>query len=218
MGAITRSIANNITTSGVFTSSAITNNSVTGITVLANAPADGITFISSQTASSSASLSFTSGLDSTYKAYKFVFVNIRPATDVAQFSFNLSTDAGSNYNVTKTTSAFRHYHSEDDLETSLGYFADMDLAQSTAFQPITYYSGNQASGNNSGSLLLFNPSSTTYVKHFISDMAERSRDGALIQNYKIAGYGNTTSACNAIQFKFHSGNIAAGKIYLYGIK
>ena len=90
MGAITRSIANNITTSGVFTSSAIANSSVTGITTLANAPADGITFISSQTASNSASLSFTSGLTSTYKAYKFVFSNIHPRTDDVSFSFNLS--------------------------------------------------------------------------------------------------------------------------------
>ena len=86
MGAIARSAANNITTSGVFTSSAIANSSVTGITVLANA-SDVITFISSQTASNSASISFTSGLDSTYKAYKFVFVNINPQTDAQFFQF-----------------------------------------------------------------------------------------------------------------------------------
>ena len=106
MGAIARNIANKITTSGVFTSGAITNSSVTGITVLANA-SDGITLISSQTASASASLSFTTGIDSTYKAYKFVFVNIHPATNDTGLQFNLSTDGGSNYNVTKTTTNFR---------------------------------------------------------------------------------------------------------------
>jgi hypothetical protein len=102
MGAIARNIANNITTSGVFTPDALDSGSVTGITALANA-SDGITLISSQTASASASISFTTGIDATYKAYKFVFVNMHPATANINFQFNGSTDGGSNYNVTKTT-------------------------------------------------------------------------------------------------------------------
>jgi hypothetical protein len=217
MGAITRSIANNITTSGVFTSSAITNNSVTGITVLANAPADGITLISSQTASASASISFTTGLDSTYKAYKFVFVNIHPANDDIDFRFNLSSDGGSNYNVTKTTTVFEARHTEADA-TSFGYNANADLAQiTTGYQPIGFDAGNANDENTSGSLILFNPSSTIYVKHFIINMNCSENDEST-RNLYIAGYANTTSAVNAIRFVFNSGNIDAGTIYLYGIK
>lgn len=219
MGAITRSIANNITTGGVFTSSAITNNSVTNITSIPNEPADGITFISSQTASNSASLSFTSGLTSTYKAYKFVFVNIRPATDAVNFQFNLSTDSGSNYNVTKTTTVFNPIHFEDDTVASLDYSTSTDLAQSTAYQRLVGDSqlGNGADESLSGSLQLFNPSSTTYVKHFIADVNYYEYRNASYRIF-VAGYGNTTSAVNAINFQMSSGNISAGTIYLYGIK
>ena len=215
MGAIARNIANKITTSGVFTSGAITNSSVTGITVLANA-SDGITFISSQTASNSASISFTSGLDSTYKAYKFVFSSIHPRTDTAIFQFNLSTDSGSNYNVTKTTTLFRAYHAESDSGAFLSYDASQDLAQSTAFQNVAESVGSGADESVSGIFLLFNPSSTTYVKHFISRVSNYQSDN-LAMDYNMQGYGNTTSAVNAIQFKMSSGNID-GTIYLYGIK
>jgi hypothetical protein len=216
MGAIARNIANKITTSGVFTSGAITNSSVTGITVLANA-SDGITFISSQTASNSASISFTSGLTSTYKAYKFVFVNCHPQTDSVAIQFNGSTDSGSNYNVTKTTTFFAGYHDEADTTAGIYYDSDSDLAQSTAFQNLTSVIGNDNDQAISGSLTLFNPSSTTYVKHFISriSLADASN---LIRDDNVAGYFNTTSAINAIRFKMSSGNIDAGTIYLYGIK
>jgi len=216
MGAIARNIANNITTSGVFTSSAIANSSVTGITVLANA-SDGITFISSQTASNSASIIFTSGLTSTYKAYKFVLVNIRPATDSVNFSFNLSTDSGSNYNVTKTSSDFFAGHNEGDTNTYLDYDTNMDLAQSTGEQKISDASGNDADQNLNGTITLFNPSSTTYVKHFISCVNNMQYHDYSRCEF-TAGYGNTTSAINAIRFQFSSGNIANGTIYLYGIK
>jgi hypothetical protein len=219
MGAIARSAANNITTSGVFTSSAIANTSVTGITVLANA-SDGITFISSQTASNSASISFTSGLTSTYKAYKFVFVNCHPATSNANFTFNMSTDAGSNYNVTKTTTFFEAYHFENDSETGLTYQSTLDLAQSTDFQSLSENGvSNEADASLNGSLLLFNPSSTTYVKHFIATTNnQKDASGGLATNLYIAGYGNTTSAVNAVRFQMSSGNLDDGKIYLYGIK
>jgi hypothetical protein len=115
MGAITRSVANNITTSGVILPAGINDASVASITGLAQVSAgDGITLISSQTASSSASLSFTTGIDSTYRTYLFKFINIHPATDAVNFQFNLSTDGGSSYNVTKTTTFFTAYHKEDD--------------------------------------------------------------------------------------------------------
>ena len=216
MGAIARNIANNITTSGVFTSSAITNSSVTGITSLPNV-SDGITFISSQTASSSASLSFTSGLNSTYKAYKFVFSNIHIATDGAEFTFNGSTDSGSNYNVTKTTTYFLAEHDEAGTGGSLSYQTARDLAQSTGFQDLGVDLGNDNDHASNGSLIIFNPSSTTYVKHFICTLQQSHQNDLSLVGY-IAGYFNTTSAINAIQFKMNSGNIDAGTIYLYGIK
>ena len=215
MVAIARNIANKITTSGVFTSGAIANSSVTGITTLANA-SDGITFISSQTASNSASLSFTSGLTSTYKAYKFVFSSIHSRTDAVIFEFNLSTDSGSNYNVTKTSTFFWSRHTEADDYTVLAYVGERDLAQSTAYQSLAWTMGSQADESSSGTLTLFNPSSTTYVKHFISTM-NLVADNEVSHNAYIAGYGNTTSAVNAINFKMSSGNMD-GTIYMYGIK
>jgi hypothetical protein len=214
MGAIARAAANNITTSGVFTSGAITNASVTGITVLANA-SDGITFISSQTASNSASISFTSGLTSTYKAYKFVFSNIHSRGSNFRFQFNFSTDAGSNYNVTKTSTWFKAYHDEADTDTGLVYDTGEDLAQSTAFQVIAANLYSAADESVAGSLMLFNPSSTTYVKHFVSNISGMAN--TYVNNWFCAGYGNTTSAINAIQFKMNSGNFD-GTIALYGIK
>ena len=216
MGAIARAAANNITTSGVFTSTAIANSSVTGITALANA-SDGITLISSQTASNSASISFTSGLDSTYKAYKFVFVNMHPATANINFQFNGSTDGGSNYNVTKTTTMFHARHYEDGSSSDLVYRDGNDLAQSTAFQDLTIGTNTNNDDNTCGVLTLFNPSSTTYVKHFIATTNSASSNPFSYNAY-VAGYFNTTSAVNAIQFKHSSGNTDEGKIYLYGIK
>jgi hypothetical protein len=215
MGAIARNIANNITTSGVFTSGAITNSSVTGITVLANA-SDGITLISSQTASNSASISFTTGIDSTYKAYKFVCTSIHPRTDNVDFTFNLSTDSGSNYNVTKTSTFFHSYHNEADTDTGLAYKAGSDLTQGTGFQHFSTNVGSDADESTSGVLMLFNPSSTTYVKHFIGTTSGTTALPENFNNYS-AGYGNTTSAVNAVRFQMSSGNFD-GTIYLYGIK
>ena len=214
MSAIARNAANNITTSGVFTADAITNASVTGITVLAGV-SDGITLISSQTASNSASISFTTGLTSTYKAYKFVFSNINPATDSVEFTFNMSTDSGSNYNVTKTSTHIYALHDEADTDTAVTYDINLDLAQSTSFQPITRTQGNGADESCAGSLTLFNPSSTTYVKHFISN-TNRYGDGDYSTNVFMAGYGNTTSAVNAVRFQMSSGNFD-GTILMYGI-
>jgi hypothetical protein len=172
--------------------------------------------ISSQTANDSASISFTTGIDSTYKEYQFYFINIRPATDGANFQFNLSTDSGSNYNVTKTTTFFRAYHLEDDSTTGLNYSTDDDLAQSTGYQNIRPDADNDADSNSAGTLQLFNPSSTTYVKHFIADMQGVANNGNSSRVF-IGGYGNTTSAINAIKFQFSSGNIADGTIAMFGV-
>jgi hypothetical protein len=216
MGAITRSIANNITTGGVFTSSAITNNSVTGITVLPNAE-DGITLISSQTASSSASISFTSGLTSTYKAYKFVFSNIHSQNDNVNFRVNFR-DGGSLYDAIKTTTFFIARHEEDDSAAFLAYETGFDLAQSTGVQTIT--GGTMGSDNDqqySGCMYLFNPSSTTYVKHFIIQ-GNNTHAANISQQMFVAGYCNVTAAIDGVQFDMDSGNIDAGTIYMYGIK
>ena len=169
MGAIARSIANNITTGGVFTSSALNSSSVTGITVLANA-SDGITLISSQTASNSASLSFTTGISSTYNVYKFVFVSIRPETDNVTFHWNASTDGGSNYNVAKTNDGFKAFHDEADTTTGLDVNSTGDaLNNSTSYASLHQLNdlGNGADETVSGSLILFNPSGTSLRKHYL---------------------------------------------------
>jgi hypothetical protein len=145
-----------------------------------------------------------------------VFANIHPASDDISFQFNMSTDGGSNYNVTKTSTHFYSYHYENDSATGLTYYAGGDLAQGTGNQIITGGTGADADQNISGSLILFNPSSTTYVKHWICNVSSIEADDRN-NNHYIAGYGNTTSAINAIRFQMSSGNIDAGTIYLYAI-
>jgi hypothetical protein len=196
----------------------LSNNGVKNITSVGNVGTGDLVFISKQTASSSASISFTSGIDSTYDSYVFKFINMHPATNSVEFSFNMSTDNGSNYNVTKTTTHFRAFHSENDADTALAYDAGVDLAQSTSFQPLGFYIGNNNDDNLNGTLQIFNPSSNTFVKHFISTTSfNHIPADAREMNSYIAGYGNTTSAINAIQFKMSSGNIDAGDILLYGV-
>jgi len=180
-------------------------------------------FIKKLTASGSATLSFVDGasdvvLDDTYKEYLFTFKNIHPATDDKKFEFNMSVDTGSNYNVTKTTTWFQAYHAEDDAGAALAYNTSLDLAQGTGFQAISGNVGIVNDSNVGGTLHLFNPSSTTFAKHFIaSAVTNTSGTPSYVQNAYIAGYGNTTSAVDAIQFKMDSGNIDAGDICLYGI-
>ena len=183
-------------------------------------------FIKKLTASSSATLSFVDGsdgvvLDDTYKEYVFTFNNIHPATDQADLQFNMSADSGSNYNVTKTTTAFRAFHNEAGNDTNLSYHTGEDLAQGTGFQSIAYETDNANDSGISGSLHLFNPSSTTFVKHFLAQTSSCLDGGATYGIYNLnfftAGYGNTTSAVDAIRFQMSSGNIDAGDICLYGI-
>jgi hypothetical protein len=195
-----------------------------GTTILDNGAFDvslgGLVLLSEQTASGSASISFTSGIDSTYDIYKFEFINIHPAS-AQEFRFNLSTDGGSNYNVIKTTTAFVAFHYENDSSALLSYASSADLAQSTANQTIAGQISTANSKNASGSLYLFNPSSTTFVKHFISNSNAGATDGGgdlRSLEYFVAGYGNTTSAINAIRFLMASGNIDDGIIKMYGIK
>jgi hypothetical protein len=217
MGSITRGLSNNITTGGVILPAGITNASVSAVTSFANASGGTLTLLSTQTASASATISFTTGLDSTYDEYQFHFINIHPQNDGVEFTFNGSTDSGSNYNVTKTTTYFLAYHLESGSSTLLGYDTSRDLAQSTGFQDLGVDIGSDNDHNSGGILTLFNPSSTTYVKHFICQIQQSHEADLSLVGY-VAGYFNTTSAINAIQFKMNSGNIDDGIIKLYGVK
>ena len=198
------------------------NNSISDVTELAGVPAGAMTHIKTLTASSSATLSFVDGssdvvLDDTYPVYLFKFIDIHPATDQVEFQFNMSIDSGSNYNVTKTTTFFRALHDESDANARLEYRTGQDLAQGTGFQTFNIRLGN---GNDEcfvGDLFLYSPSSSTFVKHFMS-VSNDYGDNNQSDVHFLAGYGNTTSAVDAVQFKMSSGNIDSGTIKLYGIK
>jgi len=177
------------------------------------------TLIKTLTASSSGTLDFVDGtsdvvLDSTYKEYLFIFNNIHPATNDVSLSVNFR-DGGSAYDATKTTTSFRAYHDEGDSATGLGY-VDADLAQSTAVQDISFNLGSDADQCCAGYLHLFNPSSTTFVKHFIIH-TNTTHASDYTNEWHIAGYCNVTAAIDGVQFKMSSGNIDAGTIQLIGI-
>ena len=190
------------------------NNSISDITSV-NLPQGKMTLISEQTASGSASISFTSGIDSTYPIYKFEFINIHPATDGAEFQVNFR-DGSTAYDAVKTTTYFQIYHGEGDASAGIAYEASYDLAQSTSSQRIFDNVGNDNDQGSVGTLHLFNPSSTTFVKHFIfrGNTAENA-DYSIESN--VAGYCNTTTAIDGVQFSYSSGNIDSGTIKLYGI-
>jgi len=181
-----------------------------------------MTLISEQTASASASISFTSGIDSTYRTYYFKFINMHPSIDARIFSFQGSTNGGTSYGVTTTSTYFEAYHKEDDSSSGLAYNGSYDLAQSTNEISLSHsIDGTNADSSCSGELWLFNPSSTTYVKHFMGRVA-RLGDNDLQGDNLSAGYFNTTSAIDAIRFGFSasgslSGNIDDGTIQMYGI-
>ena len=193
------------------------NNSLSAITTKPSGLSGGaLNLISTQTASSSSTISFTSGIDDTYDSYVFKFIDIHGATNSKEITFQGSTNSGSSYGVTITSSAFVAYHNEAGNSAVLEYGSNSDLAQSTNFQMI---SGNAGNGNDesiSGELKIFNPSSTTFVKHFIArSNCYNANDYS--QDFYAGGYFNTTSAINAFQFKMLSGNIDSGVIKLYGV-
>ena len=173
------------------------------------------------TASSSATLSFTSSINNTYNIYKFRFIEIHPSHDSnVDFGFQCSTNTGSSYGVTLTSTFFDAYHYENDASAAVRYLTSRDIAQGTGFQPLSVNTAvADADQHVSGELFLFDPSSTTFVKHFTSTTQTASDGGSddFSDNAYIAGYFNTTSAIDAIQFKFPSGNIDSGTIEMYGI-
>ena len=197
----------------------LNNRAVRSVTAFGSLTSGSITFIKKLTASSSSTLSFVDGssdvvLDNTYKEYLFTFKNIHAASN-SSLGFKASTDGGSNYGIATTTSAFMAEQGESD-DTFLGYRTSEDAAQSTGLIRIgeSYGTDNDQSG--SGYMYLFNPSSTTFVKHFIAQN-HSSHPSDYADNAFKGGYVNTTSAVDAIQFSMTSGNIDAGDICLYGI-
>ena len=180
-----------------------------------------LVFISRSTASSSSSVSITSGIDSTYKEYIFIFNNIHPATNLQGFLFNGSIDSGSNYNVTKTTTLFRNRHKESGSDGEQTYDASRDMAQGTGGTYLNALLSNDADGSLSGYLHLFDPSNTTFVKHFIAVTNEMNLYGdSSVGTHQVytAGYFNTTSAIDAVNFAMESGDIDSGTIDMYGVK
>ena len=201
------------------------NRSIRNISAIPGA-ATSLTHIKTLTASSSSTLSFVDGssdvvLDSTYPIYLFKFINCHPSA-VSQFSFQGNAAGGSGYNETITSSVFQSFHREDDSSTSLNYRTGDDQGQGTSFQVLTNNVGDDADQSFAGTLHLFNPSSTTFVKHFTSRIQVYRSTGSSAEASSVeaftAGYFNTTSAIDEIQFKMSSGNIDAGTIKLYGLK
>ncbi len=179
-----------------------------------------MTLIKKLTASSSATLSFVNGssnvvLDSTYKEYLFLYHSVHPATDSAAFTVGFR-DGSTDYDATKTTTTFRAYHQENGSASSVGYHTGADIAQGTGFQTINFEVDNDNDSCCSGYLHLFNPSSTTFVKHFMA-RGNTVQNDTITRADHVAGYCNVTAAIDAVQFKFSSGNIDAGTVSLYGI-
>ena len=197
------------------------NNSISAVTSAASVPTGAMTLIKTLTASSSSTLSFVHGssdvvLDSTYPIYVFKFINMHPASSGVDFSVGFR-DGGSAYDATKTTTSFYAYHRESGTPSALTYSTGTDLAQSTAFEQLGADTGNDNDQCHSGEMYLFNPSSTTFVKHFIS-VGNSTHADDYMQNHYHAGYCNVTAAIDAVQFKFSSGNTDSGTIKMYGIK
>jgi hypothetical protein len=199
------------------------NNSISDVTALAGVPSGAMTLIKEQTASSSATISFVDGtsdvvLDSTYPIYLFKWISCHPETNNVKFQFQANASGGSGYNETITSTAFNATADEANSDAGLNYQAGRDQAQGTSYQDLTAFNGNQNGSATSGELWLFNPSSTTYVKHFISRSQQMNPEAPFSTDDYRGGYFNTTSAIDEIQFKMSSGDIDAGTIKLYGIK
>tara|TARA_R100001463_G_scaffold2105_2_gene9008 strand:+ start:2261 stop:2878 length:618 start_codon:yes stop_codon:yes gene_type:complete len=199
----------------------LNDRAVRSVSAFGSVSGGSMIFIKKLTASSSSTLTFLNGssdvvFDSTYKEYLFTFKNLHPSAN-AYTLFQGTTD-GSNYNTTITSTTFASYHDEGDSFTAFEYRAPADQAQGTAFQNLNYADsvGTDNDMNMSGSLTIFNPSSTTFVKNFVATCNSSSVEPMTTQTF-LAGYFNTTSAITGIQFKQNTGNIDAGDICLYGI-
>ena len=203
----------------------LNNRAVRSATAFGSIGTGSMVFIKKLTASSSSTLTFHNGtsdvvLDSTYKEYLFTFNNIHPSAE-SDLLFQANVSGGADFNETITSTFFRAYQNEAGSDTTLAYVAGLDQAQGTGFSTLTDGIGSASNtvnndDNASGYLRLFNPASTTFVKHFIGVTNQQNPAVYSVNNY-FAGYFNTTSAIDEIQFKMSSGNIDAGDICLYGI-
>jgi hypothetical protein len=177
----------------------------------------GLTYIASVTASASATVSFTTGIDATYNEYQFHMMNMHPATDQALFSFQVNATDGADFNDSLiTSSAFETFNGEVS-GNSLEYRTPGDLAQQALFQQLsTSGCSNDADHAMNGILTLYAPSSTTYVKHFTAKSQFTTGSNYSTTSF-VAGYINDTTAIDEISFKFSTGNIDAGTIHMYGV-
>ena len=192
------------------------NNSISSVTALASIASGDMNLITTNTISSGVSeSSFTSNIDSTYDTYLFKFINIHPANDGVNFTVGFR-DGSTDYDATKTTTVFRAYHTENGSGAALGYRTSEDIAQGTGFQIINFEVDNDADSSCCGELFLFSPSSTTFAKHFISRGQTVQTASTSREDY-VAGYCNTTTAIDGVQFKFSSGDIDSGVIKMYGL-
>ena len=192
------------------------NNSLSAVTALpASISGGGLNLISTQTASSSATINFTSGIDSTYKEYIFKLYDIHPTNDGVDIRVNFR-DGGSNFDATKTSSFFWTYHDEGGSTTILQYSTGRDLAQSTSADALSGNIGADNDQSGVATLHLFDPSNTTFVKHYIAT-SNVYEDGDYTINSYSAGYCNTTSAIDGVQFIMSSGTIQSGTIKMYGV-
>ena len=193
------------------------NQSLTAITALPAAVSGGAwNLLETQTASSSATISFTSNIDSTYNEYVFKFYDIHPETDDTDLQFQVDTGTNTNYNQAMTTSCFDAYHIGGGSSTFLGYVSNRDQAQGTSFQSISQDVGNENDETLAGYLHIFAPSNTTYVKNFLArTQTHYSGDGNL--DFYTSGYINTTTAITRVQFKMENGDMDSGVIKLYGV-
>ena len=196
------------------------NQSLTEITALPSVVTVGsLVLLETQTASGDGTIDFTSNIDSTYKEYIFKFIDIHPEETEKEFGvqFNLSVDSGDNYNVAKTTTWFVAYHDEADTATRLAYLpVSSDLAQGTGAQPLNVTLDADNDSCLVGQLHLYDPSNTTFVKHFIARTQEVLYDSTSQEVY-VAGYCNVTAAIDGVQFSMSSGNIDAGTFKMYGV-
>ena len=192
------------------------NQSMTAITALpSGVSAKSMILISTTTASSSATVDITSGIDDTYKEYIIKFYDVHPATDSTKFTCQFDTGTNTNYNQSITSSYFRAAQDES-ATTDFGYKTAEDQANGTSFQTLCGTIGNANDESCSGILIIYDPSNTTFVKHFYSRVHGYTNNDYAIDDY-AAGYINTTTAITRVQFKFASGDIDAGTFKLYGV-
>jgi hypothetical protein len=175
----------------------------------------GKTLISTHTASTSATLDITSGIDGTYPVYEFHYYNMHPVTNQVDWMFQVNAAGGSGFNETITSSFYYSQGSESGTGNT-SYYATMDLAQATGYCPLNYEVGSDADQSTSGILTLYKPSGTTFIKHFLSDSNFAQSDDYAAAAY-VGGYINTTSAIDEISFKFDSGSIQTGVIKMFGV-